>query len=281
MSEAIGAAEGQTSMDDDCPVQIVSDDDADSLGECSIEIEKATLSYPIGPFRKGSVKSTILNWFGRRETVPEASHVDALNSISLAIRHGERVGIIGRNGSGKSSLLRVIAGVYPLAGGHTRVAGRLGCLLDISLGFELESTGRENIYFRGLAMGYSRRDMREVEDEIVAFADLGQFIDLPMRTYSSGMFVRLGFAISTQFAPDILLVDEVFGAGDAVFAQRAVARMNQIVDHAGIVVIVSHELDSLTAICDRVIWLDKGSVKMDGPPELIISEFRAFADSLV
>jgi lipopolysaccharide transport system ATP-binding protein len=203
-------------------------------------------------------------------------YVDALKGVSFSIFDGERVGIIGRNGSGKSTLLRTLAGVYPLEAGRIRVRGEIGTLLDISLGFELESTGRENIYNRGLAMGYSRKSMQEIEHEIVKFADLGDFIDLPMRTYSSGMFVRLGFAISTQFVPDVLLVDEVFSAGDGVFAKRAIERMNSIVSNAGIVVIVSHDMTAILQMCERIIWIDSGKIKMDGPSHDVATAFAAF-----
>jgi lipopolysaccharide transport system ATP-binding protein len=191
----------------------------------------------------------------------------------MTISHGERVGIIGRNGSGKSTLLRTLAGVYPIKCGTTRVLGRIGTLLDIGLGFESESTGRENIYYRGMAMGFSRKKLSKVEKEIIDFAGLGHFIDLPMRTYSAGMYVRLGFAISTQFAPDVLLIDEIFGAGDAAFSEKAVKRMMDIVKRAGIVVLVTHDLSLVERLCTRVIWLDQGCVRRDGPPSVVIPQF--------
>lgn len=242
----------------------------------SIEVKSAVLRYPLGPARSGSLKASMMRLLGHRERTVEIQYVDALKNVSFSILDGERVGIIGRNGSGKSTLLRTLAGVYPLESGEIRVRGEIGTLLDISLGFELESTGRENIYNRGLAMGYSRKQMQAVEHEIVQFADLGDFIDLPMRTYSSGMFVRLGFAISTQFVPDVLLVDEVFAAGDGVFARRAIERMNHIVSNAGIVVVVSHDLTTITQICERIIWIDYGTIKMDGPANEVVKAFSAF-----
>src|SRR5262249_46980558 len=149
-----------------------------------------------------------------------------------------------------------------------------GTLLDIVLGFESESTGRENIYYRGMAMGYSRKEIAEAEAEIVAFADLGDFIDLPMRTYSSGMYVRLGFAVSTQFQPDVLLIDEVFGAGDASFAERALGRMKRIVDTAGIVVLASHDMGLIQSACTRVLWIDAGQLRRDGPPAVVVQQFH-------
>lgn len=205
-----------------------------------------------------------------------AQYVSAMSNLDLTITVGERVGIVGSNGSGKSTLLRAMAGVYPLAKGSITVIGQIGTLLDIGLGFELESTGRENIYYRGMAMGYSRKELTEAEDEIIAFTDLGDFIDLPMRTYSSGMYVRLGFAVSTQFQPDVLLIDEVFGAGDAAFAEKAVQRMKRVVEQAGIVVMASHDMSLIQAACTRVLWIDRGVLRRDGPPGVVIPQFQAF-----
>lgn len=242
----------------------------------AIAIEGATLQYPIGPVSRGSLKSALFGVFGHRETTPTAQFVDAITNMDLTIAAGERVGIIGSNGSGKSTLLRAMAGIYPLKQGKITVAGQIGTLLDIALGFENESTGRENIYYRGLSMGYSRREIAAAEAQIVEFADLGAFIDLPMRTYSSGMFVRLGFAVSTQFQPDVLLIDEVFGAGDASFAQRAVKRMKRIVDQAGIVVMVSHDMGLIQMLCTRVLWLNRGQIVRDGPPSIVVPAFQQF-----
>jgi lipopolysaccharide transport system ATP-binding protein len=168
-----------------------------------------------------------------------------------------------------------MAGIYPLASGSIRVSGKLGTLLELGLGFEPEATGRENIYYRGMAMGYSRRTLAKQEKEIVEFCGLGDFIDLPVRTYSAGMYVRLAFAISTAFSPEVLLVDEVFGAGDATFAQKAVARMQEIVRQSGIFVIATHDLALVETVCSRAIWLEAGRIVADGPTDTVLSEFRA------
>lgn len=243
---------------------------------CAIEIEKVTLRYPVGPFVRGSLKSGLLRVFGHRDDVKPVEFVDAIRDLSLTVTLGERVGIIGRNGSGKSTLLRTLAGIYPVKSGKVRVVGQIGTLLDIGLGFESESTGRENIYYRGIAMGHSPARLREVEREIIEFADIGHFIDLPMRTYSAGMSVRLGFAISTQLSPDVLLIDEIFGAGDASFQDRAFQRIMQVVHHAGIVVMATHDLSLIERLCTRVIWLDAGDVIRDGPAAAVIPQFKAF-----
>jgi lipopolysaccharide transport system ATP-binding protein len=242
----------------------------------AIEVEDATLHYHLGPFVRGSLKSTLLSLFGLREAKPRQQFVEAIRGLTLNIEVGERVALIGHNGSGKSTLLRALAGVYPLQAGRIRTVGLIGTLLDIGLGFEGEATGRENIYYRGMAMGYSRKQLAAVEKEIVEFADLGEFIDLPVRTYSAGMYVRLGFAISTQISPDILLVDEVFGAGDATFAQRAIERMQRIVEEAGIVVIATHDMALVQRVCNRVIWLNRGEVMGDGAPATVIPDYLRF-----
>jgi lipopolysaccharide transport system ATP-binding protein len=242
----------------------------------AIDIRNATLQYPIGPYVKGSIKAGLFNLFGRHESTPPPEYVDAIINLDVSIRVGERVGIIGSNGSGKSTLLRAMAGVYPLQKGSINVVGQIGTLLDIGLGFESESTGRENIYYRGMAMGYSRKEIAAAESAIVEFAALGGFIDLPMRTYSSGMYVRLGFAVSTHFRPDVLLVDEVFGAGDAAFAEKALCRMHAIVESAGIVVLATHDLSLVGGLCTRVLWMNRGVLVRDGHPSAVVPQFQQF-----
>jgi lipopolysaccharide transport system ATP-binding protein len=240
----------------------------------AIEVKNARLDYPLSAFSRGSLKSAILSIFGHREQPATIKNVHALRGVSFKISVGERVALIGHNGSGKSSLLRVLAGVYPIVSGDITISGRIGTLLDVGLGFELEATGRENIYYRGMTMGYSPARLRQAEAEIVDFADLGHFIDLPMRTYSAGMYVRLGFAVSTQFAPEILLVDEVFGAGDAAFSQRALQRMMAIVANSGIFVIATHDTNLVEHVCTRVLWLERGEIIRDGAPSVIIPEYK-------
>jgi len=241
--------------------------------ECGIVVEDAVLRYPLAPYQRGSLKLSVMSLLGARERAAPLKYVDAVRSVSLEIGHGQRVGLIGHNGAGKSSFLKMLAGVFPIQSGRIKVHGRIGTLLDVGLGFETESTGRENIYNRGYAMGMSRKALQKAEKDIIAFADLGEFIDLPMRTYSTGMYVRLGFAISTEFTPDILLIDEVFGAGDMKFAQRARDRMLKIANHAGIVVMVSHDTNALLDICERIVWLEHGQIVLDGPAREVIEKY--------
>lgn len=241
----------------------------------AIQVKNCVLQYPLGIYARGSLKSLVLSLFGHREKLPPAQFVDALRGINLDIQQGERVALIGHNGSGKSTLLRAMAGVYPLAKGEISVSGRIGTLLELGVGFEMEATGRENIYYRGMAMGYSRRQLAKHEKEIVEFCGLGDFIDLPVRTYSAGMHVRLAFAISTQFSPEVLLVDEVFGAGDAAFHERAFHRMMNIVKNSGIFVIATHDINLVSTVCSRTIWLEAGRIIADGPTDTVLPEYRA------
>ncbi len=240
----------------------------------AIQVKDCVLQYPIG-FDRSSVKSAVMSMFGKRKKAVTSQYVDALRGLNMEIQQGERVALIGHNGSGKSTLLRAMAGVYPLAGGSIRVSGRIGTLLDLGVGFEQEATGRENIYNRGMAMGYSRKVLARHEQEIVDFCGLGDFIDLPVRTYSAGMHVRLTFAISTQFSPEVLLVDEVFGAGDASFQARASERMMNIVNNAGIFVIATHDVALVERVCTRLVWLEAGRIVSDGPVETVLPEYLA------
>lgn len=239
----------------------------------AVEAKKVRLDYPVGSYNRGSIKETLFSLFGGKRRAAPVKQVAAIRGIDFHASFGERVALIGHNGSGKSSLLRVLAGIYPLSSGDVTVTGRIGTLLDIGLGFETEATGRENIYYRGMTMGYSRASLKKVEREIIDFADLGDFIDMPMRTYSTGMYVRLGFAISTQFTPDILLVDEVFSAGDASFASRAKQRMMGIVSKSGILVMATHDMVLVENMCTRVIWLERGEIVRDGPPAIVLPEY--------
>lgn len=241
----------------------------------AIQIKDGVLQYPIGAFDRGSVKSAVMSMFGTRKQATTSQFIHALRGVNIEVQQGERVALIGHNGSGKSTLLRAMAGIYPLVSGSIRVSGRIGTLLDLGVGFEQEATGRENIYNRGMAMGYSRRVLARHEQEIVDFCGLGDFIDLPVRTYSAGMYVRLAFAISTQFSPEVLLVDEVFGAGDATFQERARQRMLNIVSNAGIFIIATHDLNLVQAICTRAIWLEAGRIVSDGPVGSVLPEYTA------
>ena len=190
--------------------------------------------------------------------------VSALQNISLELRGGDRLGIVGRNGSGKTTLLRVLAGVYSPTSGQIKREGSIASLLDIGLGISAESTGKENIYIRGLLMGLSKREVAKKIDEIIEFSDLGDFINLPVRTYSSGMLLRLAFAVSTSITADILIMDEWLSVGDEAFAERADERLSRMIDNAEILIIASHSKALIERTSEKVLLLDKGSIKEMG-----------------
>jgi ABC-type polysaccharide/polyol phosphate transport system ATPase subunit len=197
----------------------------------------------------------------------------ALNGVSLTIRHGETVALIGHNGSGKSTLLKCLAKILPADRGSVTVNGRVATLLELGAGFHEELSGRENIYLNGAILGLSRAEIDASFDAIVDFAGIRDFLDTPVRNYSSGMYVRLGFAIAVHVDPDILLVDEVLAVGDSTFQERSLARMRSFSQRGKTVVLVSHDLGSVKALCDRTIVLNRGEIVFDGPTEEAIEVY--------
>lgn len=197
----------------------------------------------------------------------------ALKDISFDIKKGETVGIIGRNGSGKSTLLQLICGILKPTSGTVIVNGRVSALLELGAGFNPEFTGRENVYFQGALMGFTKAQMDEKFDEIATFADIGEFIDQPVRTYSSGMFVRLAFSMAIHVAPDILLIDEALGVGDAEFQERSLSRMRSLKERGLTILFVSHSITTVRNFCQRVLWLDKGEIRRTGTAADICSTY--------
>lgn len=238
-----------------------------------IQLRNANLHYAATAFKERSLKSLLAHPF-RKQDKHTVNDIHALRDINLDINTGERVGLLGHNGAGKSTLLKSIAGLYPLSGGQRTVNGQIRSLFDISLGFEPDASGRENILYRGLLLGMTPTQMRNCEAEIVAFADLGEFIDYPIKAYSAGMQVRLAFAISTQISGDILLLDEVIGAGDAAFLSKAQKRMAQLVNDAEIIVLASHDLSALKQWCNRGLVLQNGKLVFDGPIHSAIDHYQ-------
>lgn len=239
-----------------------------------ILLDGVNLHYSSVAYKERSLKSLVGSILRRPLHKTEIQDIHALKNVSLEIRSGERVGLIGHNGAGKSTLLRTIAGLYPISGGQLSVEGTVRSLFDLSLGFEPDATGRENILYRGLLLGLSPRFMRDKEEEIVAFADLGEFIDYPIKTYSAGMQVRLAFAISTAVGGDVLLLDEVIGAGDAAFMAKAQQRIKQLIDQSEILILASHDFSALSTICERGVVLHHGEVIYDGAIEHALMTYR-------
>lgn len=205
--------------------------------------------------------------------------VEAVRSMSFAIEAGEAVGLIGHNGSGKSTLLRAIAGLVPVTGGEV-YARSIPVLLGVAAALEPDISGRRNIYLGGTALGISREDLDDRLDSIVEFAGLEDAIDLPLRTYSSGMRSRLQFSIATAVTPDILMVDEALSTGDGQFKDRSDARIREMIGEAGTVFLVSHSLRSITDVCTRALWLDHGRLIADGDPEQVVGAYEEYLDAL-
>lgn len=197
----------------------------------------------------------------------------ALNQVSFQAARGEFLGIIGPNGAGKSTLLKVIARVLHPTAGRVRVRGRVCPLLELGAGFDPELTGRENIFLNGTILGFSRRDLETRQDRIIAFAGLQDFIDAPLRTYSSGMIARLGFSIVTDENPDILIIDEILSVGDAEFQEKSADRMAQFMNSGTTILFVSHSLNDIRRFCRRVIWLQQGRLQAEGDPETVIQKY--------
>lgn len=241
-----------------------------------IKIESLNLRYPLMGHFSHSLQSHLLNSVGgvlAGKTKELVSYVHALRDINLFVSDGSRVGIIGHNGAGKTTLLRVISGVYPPSSGEITTNGTVHALTDFTLGMDPNADGIKNIIFRLIFMGYKFADAKKAVDDIVDFSGLGEFINLPIRTYSTGMYLRLAFSISTHFAPDILVLDEVIGAGDESFRDKAQKRLDHLIDQSRIVVLSSHDIGAINKYCTRTIWMDKGSIMMDEDSKTVTDSY--------
>jgi len=229
--------------------------------ENAVVIDNVTLHFP----KQRSALRIIIDAIKRR-----VARFTALENVSLEIKKGEVIGIIGKNGSGKSTLLRIISGIYPPDGGRCLVAGKISLLAGLGTGFSEHQTGRENALLYGSILGHDERTMGLKLPEIIEFSELGDFIDEPVRTYSSGMKARLGLAVASAIHPDILLIDEVLGVGDPQFKEKSKRRILDLVKSTGTVVIVSHSFGLLTDICDRLVFIHEGKIVDFGHPEDMI-----------
>lgn len=198
----------------------------------------------------------------------------ALKQVGFTIEKGEAVALIGRNGSGKSTLLKVIAGVLMPTMGSLKIRGSIAPLIELGAGFDPDLTARENIFLNGAVLGYNKQYMREHFDSIVDFAELWDFIDVPVKNFSSGMIARLGFAIATEVKADILIVDEVLSVGDFAFQQKCFERMDQLLNKNTTLIFVSHDIETVKKLCTRAIWLDRGKVIADGPAEEVCAQYQ-------
>ena len=242
------------------------------MANYAIGLERVSKSYRLWGRRSqfATLKSALLKRDLKLE--PESS-VAALKSVSFGIDRGEAFGIIGRNGSGKSTMLKLISGILKPTSGNVRVNGRIAALIELGAGFHPEITGRENIYINGIMLGLSKKEIEERFDRIVEFSGIRDFIDQPVKTYSSGMYVRLGFAVAVHVDPDILLIDEVLAVGDEEFSLKCVAKIQEMKYRGVTLVFVTHQLDQVRNLCDRALWLDKGEIRSIGDPVRVVDEY--------
>ena len=241
-----------------------------------IELKSVHLTYPLMGHFSHSLQVLAVSKVGgmlRRGKKELVNYIQALRDVTLTIPDGCKLGIIGHNGAGKTTLLRVLSGVYPPSSGEISIKGRVSALTDFTLGMDPNATGLKNIEFRLVFMGFTFKEARRAVDDIVEFSELGEFIHLPVRTYSTGMFLRLAFAISTHFTPDILILDEIIGAGDESFREKTKGRLETLITSSRIVVMSSHDLGAVKTYCDKAILLEKGGIIDEGVPSEVIANY--------
>lgn len=241
-----------------------------------ITFNNVSIDFPIFNATSRSLTSSILKIAtgGKLDADPNGRVlVKALTGISFSLREGDKVALLGHNGAGKSTMLRALGRVYAPTKGTVEIFGEVGSLIDISLGINPEATGRENVFIRGQLLGLTKQEIADKYEEIVAFAELGDFMEMPVRTYSSGMHLRLAFAVSTVVRPEILLMDEWLSVGDADFQHKAETRLRDLVSGTKILAIATHSRELVEAVCNRAIWLEHGQIKMDGPVSEVVPAY--------
>jgi ABC-type polysaccharide/polyol phosphate transport system ATPase subunit len=236
-----------------------------------IQLEGITQRYRVISERPDTLRELFSKFFRHKSTFHD---FDALKNVTLTIPQGQMLGVIGRNGSGKSTLLKIIAGVYRPTAGRVQVSGTIAPLIELGAGFHHELTGRENILLNGLLLGYSKREMLARQQSIVEFADIGDFIDAPVKQYSSGMYTRLAFAVATEVDPDILVVDEILAVGDLPFQTKCFEKLKRFRAAGKTILLVTHSMEQVLKFCDRAIFLEKGQVMFDGDPEQAVQVYR-------
>lgn len=236
-----------------------------------IEVNNVSMHFRMPGDRITSLKEYVVQLLRKKLTFNEFK---ALNNVSFNVKKGEVLGLVGHNGAGKSTVLKVISGILKPTFGSVTLHGNVVPMLELGSGFDMEMTGRENIFLNGAILGYSEEFLNEKYDEIVAFSEIGQFIEIPLRNYSSGMMARLAFSIATVVEPEILIVDEVLAVGDANFQKKSKARMMELMGGGTTVLFVSHSLEQIREMCDHVVWLDHGTVKMYGDTKEVCDAYQ-------
>ena len=241
----------------------------------AVKVEGVSVTYRTTYETNPTLRSAVMR-LGRRQRM--VREIEALKNVSFEVPHGTVLGIIGMNGAGKSTLMRAVAGILPPTDGRIEVNGRVSTLLALGVGFNRNLSGRENVVLGGLAAGLRRDELKAKYDEIAEFADLGDFMDLAMRTYSSGMYGRLAFSVAVNMDPDILLIDEALSTGDAGFKRKSLQKMNELCTRAGTILIVSHALGTIRELCSQVVWMHKGQVAMWDDADTVIDAYTRFLD---
>ncbi len=239
-----------------------------------IEINNVSMQFTLSKDKITSLKEFVVKLIKRQIKYEK---FEALNNVSFDVYKGEVVGLIGHNGAGKSTLLKIISGILKPSIGSVRVNGNVVPMLELGSGFDMDMTGRENIYLNGTIMGYSKKFLDSKFQEIVDFSELEEFLDVPLRNYSSGMITRLAFAIATIVNPEILIVDEILSVGDFEFQKKSFNKMNELITGGATVLLVNHNVDVIKEMCDRVVWMEHGVVKMVGNPDEVCDKYLASA----
>lgn len=243
-----------------------------------IDIKNLNLKFRVYHDKSPSIKSFLANVL-KKTKQPKFTEYQVLNDITLTVRAGDRLGIIGSNGAGKSTLLKTISKIYTPESGQINVYGSLVPLLEIGAGFHPEFTGRENIHLNGAILGHAEEELDSVEAEVIKFAEIENFADTAVKYYSTGMYMRLAFALATSIKPEILILDEVFAGGDVGFMQKAKARLNSLIDKASVIMLVSHSEDLILEMCNRVVWLEGGKIRADGDPASILRLYNSYKNN--
>ncbi|AZG46778.1 galactan export ABC transporter ATP-binding subunit Wzt/RfbE [Gordonia insulae] len=236
----------------------------------------ACVDFPIFDAKTRSLKKSVIGAAGGviGSTASNVVVVEALKNINLHLQHGDRVGLVGHNGAGKSTLLRLLSGIYEPTRGSCRVRGRVAPVFDLGVGMDPEISGYENIIIRGMFLGMSRKEMLKKIDDIAEFTELGDYLQMPLRTYSTGMRVRVALGVVTSIDPEILILDEGIGAVDADFMKKARVRLQALVERSGILVFASHSNEFLAQLCDRALWIDHGEIRMEGGIEEVVGAYE-------
>jgi lipopolysaccharide transport system ATP-binding protein/teichoic acid transport system ATP-binding protein len=246
-----------------------------SASDPVVSVQDVSITYRTTFEKRPTLKNALVSIGRREKTVRE---INAVRDVSFDVPQGTVLGIIGNNGAGKSTLVRAIAGILPPTSGRIEVRGRVSTLLALGVGFNANLTGQENVILGGLAAGYSREEIEDRYQEISDFAELGDFMEAPMRTYSSGMFSRLAFSVAVHMDPDILLVDEALSAGDAHFKQKATRKMTELVESARTMFLVSHALATVRSMCNDAIWINQGRLVLRGTPTEVVAAYQKYVE---